>query len=386
MPTTVGSHTVATFTSPTNGTSPIDANQVRGNDNTLRTSYVNHDADPGIHFQSSTLASRPVAGVVGRKWMTVDGSAVRYWYDTGSVWVEGTAVGLSSAQTIALTGDVTGSVSTDLSTGASITTAITAGVIVNADINASAAIADTKLATISTAGKVLNSATTATSANTASAIVARDGSGNFTAGTITATLNGAAPAGSLSGSTLASGVTASSLTSIGTLSTLTVSGNVTVDTNTLFVDATNNRVGMGTSTPTMLLDVVAAGGNNAARFTATSSAAQVLATDGTVVQFVGYADTTVAYSGTSTNHAYAILTNNIERARVTSGGALAIGTALPDAAAILQVDSTTQGFLPPRMTTAQRDLISSPPNGLMLYNTTTDKLQVRAGGSWVDLH
>ena len=125
MPTTVGSHTVATFTSPTNGTSPIDANQVRGNDNTLRTSYVNHDADPGIHFQSSTLASRPVAGVVGRKWMTVDGSAVRYWYDTGSVWVEGTAVGLSSAQTIALTGDVTGSVSTDLSTGASITTAIT---------------------------------------------------------------------------------------------------------------------------------------------------------------------------------------------------------------------------------------------------------------------
>jgi trimeric autotransporter adhesin len=47
--------------------------------------------------------------------------------------------------------------------------------IVNADINASAAIADTKLGTISTAGKVSNSATTATNANTASAIVARDG-------------------------------------------------------------------------------------------------------------------------------------------------------------------------------------------------------------------
>jgi hypothetical protein len=48
-------------------------------------------------------------------------------------------------------------------------------------------ITDTYLATISTAGKVSNSATTATNANTASAIVARDGSGNFTAGTITAT-------------------------------------------------------------------------------------------------------------------------------------------------------------------------------------------------------
>jgi hypothetical protein len=63
-------------------------------------------------------------------------------------------------------------------------------VIVDADINASAAIVDTKLATISTASKVSNSATTATSANTANAIVARDASGNFTAGTVTAALSG----------------------------------------------------------------------------------------------------------------------------------------------------------------------------------------------------
>ena len=62
--------------------------------------------------------------------------------------------------------------------------------IINEDINASASIIDTKLATISTAGKVSNSATTATNANTASAIVARDASGNFSAGTITAALTG----------------------------------------------------------------------------------------------------------------------------------------------------------------------------------------------------
>jgi len=49
------------------------------------------------------------------------------------------------------------------------------------------AISDTYLATISTASKVSNSATTATAANTASTIVLRDASGNFTAGTITAT-------------------------------------------------------------------------------------------------------------------------------------------------------------------------------------------------------
>lgn len=63
--------------------------------------------------------------------------------------------------------------------------------IVNADIASGAAIVDTKLATISTALKVSNSATTAASANTTSAIVARDGSGNFSAGTITAALTGA---------------------------------------------------------------------------------------------------------------------------------------------------------------------------------------------------
>jgi cytoskeletal protein CcmA (bactofilin family) len=52
------------------------------------------------------------------------------------------------------------------------------------------AIADIYLETIATAGKVSNSATTADSANTASAIVARDASGNFSAGTITAALTG----------------------------------------------------------------------------------------------------------------------------------------------------------------------------------------------------
>jgi hypothetical protein len=68
----------------------------------------------------------------------------------------------------------------------------TDGSVTDTKVAANAAIADTKLATISTAGKVSNSATTATSANTVSAIVARDASGNFSAGTITANLTGTA--------------------------------------------------------------------------------------------------------------------------------------------------------------------------------------------------
>lgn len=105
----------------------------------------------------------------------------------------GTAGSLASAQNFSITGDVTASAVSFDGTGAvALSAAITAGAIVNADINASAAIADTKLATISTSGKVSNSATTATNANTASAIVARDSSGNFSAGTITASLTGTA--------------------------------------------------------------------------------------------------------------------------------------------------------------------------------------------------
>jgi len=57
-------------------------------------------------------------------------------------------------------------------------------VIVDANVSASAGIVDTKLGTILTSGKVANSATTATSANTANAIVARDSSGNFSASLI----------------------------------------------------------------------------------------------------------------------------------------------------------------------------------------------------------
>lgn len=54
-----------------------------------------------------------------------------------------------------------------------------------------------------------------------------------------------------------------------------------------------------------------------------------------------------------------------------------------DAAVILQLDSTTQGVLFPRMTTAQRDAIASPPNGLTVYNTTTNGLNVYTGTEWV---
>lgn len=67
-------------------------------------------------------------------------------------------------------------------------------------------------------------------------------------------------------------------------------------------------------------------------------------------------------------------------------GNVGIGTSTPNSKAMLDISSTTRGFLPPRMTEAQRDAITSPPAGLMLYNSTTNKLQVRTDTAWVDLH
>jgi hypothetical protein len=87
-------------------------------------------------------------------------------------------------------GTVYGNIVTTADSGTVTSTMIADGTIANGDISATAGIVDTKLETISTAGKVSNSATTATNNNTASAIVARDASGNFTAGTITAALSG----------------------------------------------------------------------------------------------------------------------------------------------------------------------------------------------------
>jgi hypothetical protein len=46
----------------------------------------------------------------------------------------------------------------------------------------------------------------------------------------------------------------------------------------------------------------------------------------------------------------------------------------PDPSAILDATSSTQGFLPPRMTTAQRDAIVSPATGLLVYNTDANAL------------
>ena len=55
----------------------------------------------------------------------------------------------------------------------------------------------------------------------------------------------------------------------------------------------------------------------------------------------------------------------------TTYAQVGVGTTTPDASSALDITSTTKGLLIPRMTETQRDAISSPATGLMVYQTTT---------------
>ena len=68
-----------------------------------------------------------------------------------------------------------------------------------------------------------------------------------------------------------------------------------------------------------------------------------------------------------------------------NGSNIGVGTVTPDASAKIDVNSTVQGFLPPRMTTAQRNAIVSPANGLQIYNITTGCLNFYSGSAWYEV-
>jgi len=294
---------------------------------------VNADINASAGIVDTKLATIATAGKVSNSATTATNA------NTASAIVARDASGNFSAGTI--TASLTGNAST-VTTNANLTgdvtsvgnaTAIAAGVIVDADVNASAAIVDTKLATISTAGKVSNSATTAASINTLSAIVARDPSGNFTAGTITAALTGAASSNVLkAGDTMtgalvvpAGTVTATGI-QVGTGTTykpgiyspgtdqLAIS---TGGTGRLFVDA-SGQVGIGVAVPTVALDV-AGSGNLASRIRLEKTGT------GKIIQLGADRDTSAApYIGSESNHDFSFITNNTERMRLRADGTFEI--------------------------------------------------------------
>ena len=70
-------------------------------------------------------------------------------------------------------------------------------------------------------------------------------------------------------------------------------------------------------------------------------------------------------------------------AKGSNGVKIALGvTDTYSASALLELESTTKGFLPPRMTSTQRDAIASPATGLSIYNTTTNTNDIYNGTAW----
>jgi hypothetical protein len=67
---------------------------------------------------------------------------------------------------------------------------------------------------------------------------------------------------------------------------------------------------------------------------------------------------------------------------IAQSNRLLINTTSINASAQAQIDSTTKGFLPPRMTTVQKDAILTPTPGLVVYDTTLNKLCVRGASAW----
>jgi hypothetical protein len=77
--------------------------------------------------------------------------------------------------------------------------------------------------------------------------------------------------------------------------------------------------------------------------------------------------------------------NTSELLRVLNNGNVIIqngGTFTDVASSILTLNSTTKGVLFPRMTTTQKNAISSPATGLVVYDTTLNKLSVYTGAAW----
>jgi uncharacterized protein (TIGR02145 family) len=73
---------------------------------------------------------------------------------------------------------------------------------------------------------------------------------------------------------------------------------------------------------------------------------------------------------------------------ITTNAQVGIGTVIPNTSAVLDITSTNKGFLPPRMTAVQRDLISAPAQGLVVYCTncgTNGELQVYNGTTWTNI-
>ncbi len=139
----------------------------------------------------------------------------------------------------------------------------------------------------------------------------------------------------------------------------------------LYLKQSNAFVGIGTVAPAYKLDVagdVNVTGNFRVNGTVFGSGIVAVANGGTGTatgSITGSTALTFSAGGTNQN----VTLTPSGTGYTLLNGKIGIGTTTPDASAIMDVNSNSKGFLPPRMTSAQRVAIASPVAGLLVYQT-----------------
>lgn len=165
-------------------------------------------------------------------------------------------------------------------------------------------------------------------------------------------------------------------------------GNVLQESANLFWDNTNSRLGIGTASPDRPLYINSAG-TTGLRIDTTGTAGDGLyfGNSTALIRWAGgaYFNNKGMYSGTG-DQQYITFDGTSTQVRLqikASNGNVHIGTTTDVASSILTLASTTKGFLPPRMTNAQRLAIASPAVGLIVYCTdAVEGLYVNKSTGW----
>jgi hypothetical protein len=150
-------------------------------------------------------------------------------------------------------------------------------------------------------------------------------------------------------------------------------GSTTDSTERLQVTGTakiTSTLSVGDTSTTNIVNITGGAASNAELRLINGTTRQVrFASRGDISQVLLDADTWDLGIRTVASKFIFFATNGTERVRIDATGNVGIGATTVNTAAKLQVDSTTSGFLPPRMTSAQRTAISTPPEGLIIFQT-----------------
>lgn len=137
----------------------------------------------------------------------------------------------------------------------------------------------------------------------------------------------------------------------------------------------NGKIGFGTNVPTAQLQIKGSG--------STGSTTSLLVQNSSNTQLLSIRDdgsTSIGTGNQGLNSPNGFFTGYIISTG-TVGNVFGTYTSFI-ASAIVQCDSVTRGFLPPRMTTGEKNAISTPAAGLIVYDSTLGKLCVRTASAW----